>query len=306
MLCNIGVSRVHQSRFDVITFELFFDTDRERKGEAAMKVDEDGDEADEFIMCDSPPPASKSPEENTEGLLGALRGRTRETYGELYASTFAWREELKRRGEEIFAQLLARMCAPVRLASDLLAKVIVAVQVMLVSMRNAAPGLGNMPDQNQTDANKARIGATGGRKLDPSRGLKYHDPPESGVRDIVSSPEHFGNVSRGDPLPSKLSKAAQVAAGLTPETWRLKVEIDPFLQKHHVKRAAEAELETMVLDLPSLKAIGERCGTGTVVFPLRWPVAQHVVRGWARGTLIFRTASPDLSYRCCCSFQSST
>ena len=261
-----------------------------------MKTDEDGDAADDFIICDAPPKEEEDEEEDkdkeedgpaVDAFFAAL------TYEKLHTVTFAFRQELKRRVRDAAAALVDAAFRPARMASDFVARVLVSVQVLLLSVTNCAqPGLYNMPDQNQTDANKvrlpfappdepsrpsdasthrthpkARIGATGGRRLDPSRGLKYHDAPESGIRDIVSSEGAFGNVSRGDPLPSKLSASAKEAAGLTEDTWKLEVSIDSFLQRHHVKRGVEAEREVLVLDLPALKAIGER--RGTVRYALR-------------------------------------
>lgn len=98
-----------------------------------------------------------------------------------------------------------------------------AIRAFVLSIRYRPPGLGMSEDQNQTDTYKKRTGATGGRPLDASRGLKYHDTPSTGLRDLVSSPDAFGNVARGDPLPYKLSDRALRLAGLTPETFRLHV-----------------------------------------------------------------------------------
>jgi len=45
--------------------------------------------------------------------------------------------------------------------------------------------------------------------------------------EYLTEPLKFGDVSRGDPIPHKLSEAKRREVGLTPETWRLEVLPDP-------------------------------------------------------------------------------
>ena len=114
--------------------------------------------------------------------------------------------------------------------------------------------------QNQSDRYKRKIGATGGRPLDPKSGLKPHDAPVNGLRGPVSTNDEFGNVSRGNPLPYRLSAEALEVAGLTESTWKMKVTCDKFLQRHHVKRAAVIERENMTFTISDLEALAKKKG----------------------------------------------
>jgi hypothetical protein len=119
-----------------------------------------------------------------------------------------------------------------------------------------SPGLGNMPDQNQSDEH---IAATSAKPQ-----FRQHSLTEGGLRPFLSKSETFGNVSRGSPVPHSLEGAALAAAGLTAETWSLTVEADPFVQEHHVKLPATIA-RPLKLDLPALKALGEKHGTVKIV-----------------------------------------
>jgi hypothetical protein len=72
----------------------------------------------------------------------------------------------------------------------------------------------------------------------------------------------FVDVSRGNPKPFKLSLAAQVEARLTPETWRLEITADPYIEEPSVSVPATLERSLTLdsgnaLDLPTLLELGK-------------------------------------------------
>src|SRR3954469_17877043 len=72
----------------------------------------------------------------------------------------------------------------------------------------------------------------------------------------------FVDVSRGNPKPFKLSAAAQAEARLTPETWRLEITADPFVEEPSVSEPAMLERPLTLdagnaLDLPALLELGK-------------------------------------------------
>jgi len=73
----------------------------------------------------------------------------------------------------------------------------------------------------------------------------------------------FNDVSRGNPKPHSLKGAAQIAARLTPETWRLEITADPFIEEPHTKAPATLEKPLTLgggnaLDLPTLLEVGKK------------------------------------------------
>lgn len=73
----------------------------------------------------------------------------------------------------------------------------------------------------------------------------------------------FEDVSRGKPKPHTLRGAEQIAARLTPDTWRLEITADPFVEEPHTKVAAELEKPLTIeggnaLDLPTLLELGKK------------------------------------------------
>jgi len=73
----------------------------------------------------------------------------------------------------------------------------------------------------------------------------------------------FNDVSRGNPKPHTLKGVAQIAARLTPETWRLEITADPFIEEPHTKVAATLEKPLTLeggnaLDLPTLLELGKK------------------------------------------------
>ena len=120
-----------------------------------------------------------------------------------------------------------------------------------------SPGLGNMPDQNQSQEFKDSTSAK-----PQFRG--HAATPEGGLRPFLSTSEMFGNVSRGKPVPHSLDGAALAAAGLTEDTWSLTVVADPFVQPPHVKLPATITTP-LRLDLPTLKQLASKRGTVKIV-----------------------------------------
>ena len=73
----------------------------------------------------------------------------------------------------------------------------------------------------------------------------------------------FRDVSRGTPTPHTLTGAAQAAARLTPETWRLELTADPFVEEPHTKVPASVErpltrADGTAMDLPALLELGRQ------------------------------------------------
>lgn len=58
----------------------------------------------------------------------------------------------------------------------------------------------------------------------------------------------FGDVSRGDPKPHKLTGDAQAKARLTPDTWRLEITADPFVEEPHTKVPATLAKSLTIAD----------------------------------------------------------
>jgi DMSO/TMAO reductase YedYZ molybdopterin-dependent catalytic subunit len=67
----------------------------------------------------------------------------------------------------------------------------------------------------------------------------------------------FNDVSRGNPKPHTLKGEAQIAARLTPESWRLEISADPFVEEPHTEAAATLE-KPITLDLPALLDLGKK------------------------------------------------
>lgn len=131
-------------------------------------------------------------------------------------------------------------------------------EVSIADHEVLSPGLGNMPDQNQTQAFKDATSAK-----PQFRG--HAAAPAGGLRPFLSTSEMFGNVSRGKPVPHSLDGVALAAAGLTADTWFLTVDADPFVQPPHVKLPAKIATP-LRLDLSALKQLaGSTRGTVRIV-----------------------------------------
>ena len=55
------------------------------------------------------------------------------------------------------------------------------------------------------------------------------------LQPFLTPDAEFNDVSRGNPKPHTLKGAAQIAARLTPETWRCEITADPFVEEPHTK-----------------------------------------------------------------------
>lgn len=82
---------------------------------------------------------------------------------------------------------------------------------------------------------------------------------------ILTPANEFQNVARGNPKPHTLTGDALVKARLTPETWRLEITADPFVEEPHVKQPASiGEALTLAngnaLDLQFLMGLAKKRG----------------------------------------------
>lgn len=80
---------------------------------------------------------------------------------------------------------------------------------------------------------------------------------------ILTPDLDFYDVSRGKPKPHTLTGAAVAEARLTPETWRLEITADPFIEEPHTKVSATLEkpltlADGTALDLPKLMALSQQ------------------------------------------------
>jgi DMSO/TMAO reductase YedYZ molybdopterin-dependent catalytic subunit len=85
--------------------------------------------------------------------------------------------------------------------------------------------------------------------------------PES--HPFLTPAKNFRDVSRGTPPPHLLRGAAQAEARLTPETWRLEITADPFVEEPHTKVPATVEwpltlADRTAMDLPALMELGRK------------------------------------------------
>ena len=80
---------------------------------------------------------------------------------------------------------------------------------------------------------------------------------------ILTPAEDFRTVARGNPKPHTLTGQALVDARMTPESWRLEITADPFVEEPHIKLAAKVDkpltlAEGTALDLPKLLEMGKK------------------------------------------------
>jgi hypothetical protein len=83
------------------------------------------------------------------------------------------------------------------------------------------------------------------------------------MKTFLTPDADFYDVSRGNPKPHTLKGQAQIAARLTPESWRLEITADPFVEEPHTKVAATLEKPLTIagdnaLDLPTLMELGKK------------------------------------------------
>ena len=79
---------------------------------------------------------------------------------------------------------------------------------------------------------------------------------------LLTPAEDFYTVARGNPKPHSLTGQALADARMTPETWRLEITADPFVEEPHIKLAAKVDMpltlaDRTALDLPTLLGIGK-------------------------------------------------
>lgn len=87
--------------------------------------------------------------------------------------------------------------------------------------------------------------------------------PTPKLKPVLTSDLDFEDVSRGNPKPHTLVGDALIEAKLTPETWRLEIAADPFIEEPHTKVAAELEksltlADGSALDLSMLMELGKK------------------------------------------------
>lgn len=116
-------------------------------------------------------------------------------------------------------------------------------------------------------ATAAMAGASTGKAQNSSAPVKPGPVIGSSNATKVSRPfltpaMDFEDVSRGNPKPHTLKGEALVQAGLTPETWRLEVVVDPFTSDLVKEPATLARQLTVAdgsaLDLPELMELGKK------------------------------------------------
>ncbi len=111
------------------------------------------------------------------------------------------------------------------------------------------------------------------------------------LEDYLTPPNKFQDVSRGKPLPHKLSDEQKIAAGLTPESWRLEIVSDADhpakLHKPLSKSAGTA------LDFPGLMKIAEthsvRFAKVMTCLNIGCPLGMGIWEGVPLRELIWRT-----------------
>ncbi len=79
----------------------------------------------------------------------------------------------------------------------------------------------------------------------------------------------FFTVARGNPKPHTLTGQALADARMTPDTWRLEITADPYVEPPHVRLAAEIDRpltpsEGNALDLPALMELGRSHGVAFI------------------------------------------
>ncbi|MCL4206695.1 MAG: molybdopterin-dependent oxidoreductase [Pirellulaceae bacterium] len=82
---------------------------------------------------------------------------------------------------------------------------------------------------------------------------------------FLTPADDFYTVARGNPKPHTLTGQALADARMTPETWRLEITADPFVEPPHVRMPASVQrpltlADGTALDLPALMELGKTCG----------------------------------------------
>jgi hypothetical protein len=86
--------------------------------------------------------------------------------------------------------------------------------------------------------------------------------PKSYPHPLLTAPDDFYDVSRGNPKPHSLQGEALVQARLTADTWRLEIVVDPFTSELVKEPATLAKVLTLgdgtALDLSALIELGKK------------------------------------------------
>ena len=107
-----------------------------------------------------------------------------------------------------------------------------------------------------------RLGTLGLTSASAAKSLAAEKGTQQALKPLLTPNADFEDVSRGNPKPHTLRGAEQIAARLTPDTWRLEITADPFVEEPHTKVAAELEKPLTIergnaLDLPTLLELGK-------------------------------------------------
>ncbi len=124
------------------------------------------------------------------------------------------------------------------------------------------------PDSRRTFLQKSTVLAASALAAGGASEARDAPAPESAPANphpILTPAKDFNTVARGNPKPHTLEGEALVKARLTPETWRLEITADPFVEPPVVKQAASlAKPHTIAagnaIDLPALLKLGEQQG----------------------------------------------
>jgi DMSO/TMAO reductase YedYZ molybdopterin-dependent catalytic subunit len=96
---------------------------------------------------------------------------------------------------------------------------------------------------------------------------------------VLTRPEEFRDVSRGNPKPYTLQGEALVKARLTPESWRLEIVSDGTSKLERPRRLEDDS----AIDLPALEALGKRHGVKFVKAMQCLNIAQPLGQGLWEG-----------------------
>ena len=119
------------------------------------------------------------------------------------------------------------------------------------------------PPAQVSRRNFIRLGTLGVTAAGAAKANTAEKTAAPALKPFLTPDAEFEDVSRGTPEPHSLKGAAQAAARLTPETWRLEITADPFVEEPHTKAAATLEKPLTLaggnaLDLTTLLEMGKK------------------------------------------------
>lgn len=109
-----------------------------------------------------------------------------------------------------------------------------------------------------------RLSAIGAAAMQSAESNAVESAPGApSLHPVLTPDKDFYDVSRGSPKPHKLTGQALIDARLTPDTWRLEITADPFVEEPHTKVPATVEKSLTIdggtaLDLPTLIELGKQ------------------------------------------------